>query len=201
MSETATATTVVEPEARRVMETDQELALARSAQAGDLTAFEELVRRHQRGLFGYLYRMCGNPADAEEMAQQAMVKAWKGLAGFRGASSFKTWLYRIATNLCINRATRRKPMVQLPENLPAAATSEPAEVYAREQRVTAVRDALDRLPADQRAALVMVEFQEMSYRETAAALGRSVRAVDSLLFRARANLRKLLEPARQKGIV
>ena len=159
------------------------------------------MRRHQRGLFGYLYRMCGNPADAEEMAQQAMVKAWKGLAGFRGASSFKTWLYRIATNLCINRATRRKPLVELPETLPAPASSEPPEVYARGQRITAVREALDQLPADQRAALVMVEFQEMSYRETAAALGRSVRAVDSLLFRGRTNLRKLLEPARQKGIV
>jgi RNA polymerase sigma-70 factor (ECF subfamily) len=194
VSDTATA---VEIEARRAMEADQELALARSAQAGDLDAFEELVRRHQRGLFGYLYRMCGNPADAEEMAQQALVKAWKGLAGFRGDSSFKTWLYRIATNLCINRATRRKPMVQLPEDLPAAATSEPPEVYAREQRIAAVRGALDRLPADQRAALVMVEFQEMSYQQVASAMGRSVRAVDSLLFRGRQNLRRLLEPARQ----
>ncbi|MFO7674760.1 MAG: sigma-70 family RNA polymerase sigma factor [bacterium] len=182
-------------------EADAELALARSAMDGDLAAFEELVRRHQRGLFGYLYRMCGNPADAEEMAQQAFVKAWGGLRGFRGDSSFKTWLYRIATNLCINRATRRKPTCELPETLPAPESSEPAESYARERRIAAVREALDRLPADQRAALVLVEYQDLSYRDAAAALGRSVRAVDSLLFRARQNLRRLLGPAREKGIV
>jgi RNA polymerase sigma-70 factor (ECF subfamily) len=182
-------------------EADAELVLARSARDGDLAAFEELVRRHQRGLFGYLFRMCGNAADAEEMAQQALVNAWGGLRNFRGDSSFKTWLYRIATNLCINRATRRKPTCELPESLPAPESSGPAESYARERRIAAVREALDRLPADQRAALVMVEYQEMSYKDAAAALGRSVRAVDSLLFRARQNLRRLLEPARQRGIV
>ncbi|HDR00338.1 MAG TPA: RNA polymerase sigma factor [candidate division WOR-3 bacterium] len=175
--------------------------LVRAAQAGGLSAFEELVRRHQRPLFGYLYRMCGNPAEAEELAQQAFVRAWGGIGRFRGEASFKTWLYRIATNLCINRATRRKPTVELPESLPAPEASEPAESYARARRVAAVRAALEQLPADQRAALVLVEYEEMSYREAARALRRSVRAVDSLIFRARQNLRRLLEPARRKGIV
>ncbi|MFO7638445.1 MAG: sigma-70 family RNA polymerase sigma factor [bacterium] len=179
----------------------QESELARAAREGDLAAFEELVRRYQRPLFGYLYRMCGNPADAEEMTQQALVKAWQGLSGFRGDASFKTWLYRIATNLCINRATRRRPTCELPESLPAPESSEPEERYARERRIALVREALGQLPADQRAALVMVEYQEMSYEEAARALGRSVRAVDSLLFRARQNLRRLLEPAREKGML
>ena len=87
--------------------TTDDAVLVRKAQAGDLAAFEELVRRHQHGLFSYLYRMCRNTSDAEEMAQAAMVKAWEKLGGFRGASSFKTWLYRIGTNLCFNLRTRR----------------------------------------------------------------------------------------------
>ena len=179
----------------------QEPELARAARDGDLAAFEELVRRYQRPLFGYLYRMCGSPDAAEELAQQAFVRAWQGLGGFRGDASFKTWLYRIATNLAINRVTRRKPTCDLPESLPAPNSSEPAERYARERRIALVREALEQLPADQRAALVLVEYQELSYQDTARALGRSVRAVDSLLVRARRNLRKLLEPAHNKGLV
>jgi len=151
--------------------------LVRRAQGGDMAAFEELVRRHQRGLFSYLYRMCRNSSDAEEMAQAAMVKAWEKLAGFRGASSFKTWLYRIGTNLCFNLRTRRKPT---------------------EERV---RAALDCLPEDQRAALVLSVYQDMSYREIAETLGKTVRAVDSMLFRAKTNVRKALAEDRAKGII
>ncbi len=155
------------------MEKDRDHELARKAQAGDLAAFEELVRCYQRPLFAYLYRMCRNSSEAEEMAQAAFVRAWKGLAGFRHQSSFKTWLYRIATNLCINRRTRTRPTYELPENL----------------------------VAPQRAALTLATYEDMSYKEIAAAIGKSERAVDSLLFRARRNIRKLLEPAHRKGVV
>jgi len=169
------------------------------ARAGELGAFDELVRRHQRPLFGYVYRMCGNRADAEELVQQALIRAWQGLAGFRGQSSFKTWLYRIATNLCINRVTRRKPLVEIPEELPAPQSDEPAAVHRQRVVDEVVQHALDQLPKDQRAALVMVTYDDMSYQEVAHALGKTAKAVDSLLVRARRNLRKLLEPAREKG--
>jgi len=180
---------------------DQDRELVRRAVGGELEAFDELVRKHQRPLFGYVYRMCGNRADAEEVVQQALIRAWQGLAGFRGQSSFKTWLYRIATNLCINRVTRRKPLVELPEELPAPKSDEPAAAHRQRVVDELVQHALEQLPKDQRAALVMVTYDDMSYQEIAHALGKTAKAVDSLLVRARRNLRKLLEPARAKGQV
>ena len=178
---------------------DQELV--RRAQGGDLAAFEELVHRHQRGLFSYLYRMCRNSSDAEEMAQAAMVKAWEKLAGFRGASSFKTWLYRIGTNLCFNLRTRRKPTEELCETMAAPDSERPDAAFRQKMREEAVRRALDCLPGDQRAALVLSVYQDMSYREIAETIGKTVRAVDSLLFRAKTNVRKALAEDRAKGVI
>ncbi len=180
---------------------DLDAELVARAKQGDLAAFEDLVREHQKRLFAYVYRMLGNPAEAEELVQQAFVRAWKGLAGFRGRSSFKTWLYRIATNLSINKVKRRKPTVELPETLTGPVRDEPDEQYRRKQRAELVRAALDTLPADQRSALVLATYEDMSYREIARAMGKTERAVDSLLFRARTNLRKALEPARRSGVV
>jgi RNA polymerase sigma-70 factor (ECF subfamily) len=175
--------------------------LVRQAQAGDLAAFEELVRRHQHGLFSYLYRMCRNASDAEEMAQVAMVKAWEKLGSFRGASSFKTWLYRIGTNLCFNLRTRRKPTEELCETMAAPDGERPEVAFKQKTREEVVRRALDCLPEDQRAALVLSVYQDMSYREIAETLGKTVRAVDSLLFRAKSNVRKALAADRAKGII
>jgi RNA polymerase sigma-70 factor (ECF subfamily) len=178
---------------------DQEL-VARSQQ-GDLAAFEELVRRHQQGLHSFVYRTCGNAADAEEVTQAALVRAWRGIAGFRGASSFKTWLYRIGANLALNLRTRTRPTQELTEFIPAADSTRPDAQYRQKQREQAVQAALARLPADQRTALVLSVYEEMSYREIGDTMGKSVRAVDSLLFRAKQNLRKLLGPARDRGVV
>ncbi|MBN2537459.1 RNA polymerase sigma factor [candidate division WOR-3 bacterium] len=180
---------------------DVDRELVDRAQAGDLGAFEELVRKHQGPLYGYVYRMLGNRDEAEELVQVALVQAWKHLGGFRGNSSFKTWLYRIATNRCINKVTRRKPTVELPETLVGPESEEPAQEFRRHRREELVRGALDRLPGDQRAALVMATWEDMSYKDIGRAMGRSARAVDSLLFRARQNLKKLLEPARERGEV
>jgi RNA polymerase sigma-70 factor (ECF subfamily) len=183
----------------RIQDPDAEL-VAR-ARDGDAAAFEELVRRHEKPLFGYVYRMCGNHADTEEITQASFVRAWEKLAGFRGESSFKTWLFRIATNLSINRRTRTRPTEELNEFLPAPPADEPEETYRQQVREELVQAALSRLPSDQRSALVLSVYQELSYKEIAAAMGKSTRAVDSLLFRAKANLRKALDPARQKGIL
>ncbi len=180
---------------------DQDAGLVADSKAGNLTAFEELVRRHERPLFGYLYRMCGNGNDAEELAQAAFVRAWKALAGFEGRSSFKTWLYRIATNLAINKRTRTRPTVELSELLTSPEQEQPEESFQRKRREEVVWAALDRLSPDQRSALVLSVYERMSYKEIAEAMGKSVRAVDSLLVRARVGVRKILGPARRKGVV
>ena len=179
---------------------EDDAVLVKRAQDGDMAAFEELVRRHERPLFSYMYRMCGNRADAEEITQAALVRSWQALGGFRGASSFKTWLFRIGMNLCYNRRTRTKPTEELDESLAGPQSHEPAEQYEQRVRAQAVQAGLARLPADQRSALVLSVYQELSYKEIADAMGKSVRAVDSLLVRAKANLRKALEPARSRGV-
>jgi len=180
---------------------DPDADLVARSKKGDLCAFEELVRRHQRPLFSYVYRMLGNPDEAQELTQVALVRSWDKLKGFKGDSKFKTWLYRIATNLCINKVTRRKPTTELPETLVGPETEEPEAEYRRRQREQAVRAAIDCLPAEQRSALMLSMYDNMRYSEIARAMGKTVRAVDSLLFRAKVNLRKNLAAARRKGIV
>ncbi|MEO0074277.1 MAG: sigma-70 family RNA polymerase sigma factor [candidate division WOR-3 bacterium] len=175
--------------------------LVEQAKSGNLSAFEELVTRHQRGLYNFLFRMTGEVAAAEELTQTALVRAWTGLSGFRQASSFKTWLYRIGANLAMNYRLRTRPAEELTESIPAPESRQPEVEYLRHRRERIVREALSKLPADQRLALVLSVYEGQSYKEIAAVMKRSVRAVDSLLFRAKQNLRRLLQPARDKGIV
>jgi len=171
------------------------------AQAGELAAFDELVRRHNGSLYGYLWRLCRNSADAEEMAQEVFIKAWQGIARFRGAASFKTWLFRIATNLCINRLSRRRPVDPLPDEIPGRVADEPEEAFRRRAQSECVSAALARLPADQHTAMLLFVYEEMSYEEIAAATGRSRASVNSLLYRARMSVRKTLEAARERGLL
>ncbi len=178
-----------------------DLDLVSRARAGELEAFEELVRRHQQPLFGFLYRMCGDANTAEELAQAALVRSWEKLNTFRGDSSFKTWLYRIGANLLFNRRRGARPEFELSEFLPASEHDQPDESYHQKRREELVQAALNQLPADQRTALVLSVYDQMSYREIGQAMGKSVRAVDSLLFRAKANVRRLLTGARAKGII
>lgn len=175
--------------------------LVEQAQAGDLAAFDALVREHQYRLYCYLYRTCRNAAEAEEMTQEAFVKAWDGLGRFRGAASFKTWLYRIATNLCINRLSRRRPNDPLSDEIPAARRDEPEEVFRRRALAESISHALAVLPADQRSALVLSIYDEMSHEEIAAVMGRSLASVNMLLYRARMSVRQTLEDFRKRGLI
>lgn len=180
-------------------DTDGEL-VARSKR-GELAAFEELVRRHERSLFSYLYRMSGNADAAEELAQAAFIRAWEGLRGFRGAASFKTWLFRIGRNLCLNRLTRTRPMLEISEFQAAPERSEPDATFRVKQQEELVQAALAVLPEEQRTALVLSVYEGLRYQEIARAMGKTVRAVDSLLVRAKRNVRQALLPARRKGIL
>lgn len=173
-----------------VPEEDGRLVLR--AQAGELTAFDELVRRHARPLYCYLWRMCRNQAEAEEMAQESFVRAWEGLAGFRRQASFRTWLFRLATNLCLNRLARTKRFAALDEETPGPATSEPEQIHAQLRQSEMIRAALLALPADQRAALVLYAYDELSYQEIAQVMGRSAAAVNALIYRARDAVRTAL---------
>lgn len=172
---------------------DPDESLVRLAQAGATEPFEELVKRHEKPLFGYLYHMAGSRAIAEDLTQTTLIRAWEKLETFRYQSRFKTWLFRIAHHLCVNYVTRTKTAAQIPLNAAAEPATEPAEAMRRKRQTGLVQAALAQLPANQRACLVLAVYEEMDYRQIAEATGRTVRAVDSLLVRARRNLRQMLQ--------
>jgi RNA polymerase sigma-70 factor, ECF subfamily len=188
----------------------------------DETAFGELMERYRRELQVHCYRMLGSFDDAEDLVQETLLRAWRGRAGFRGRSSIRTWLYRIATNACLNQLekaprrvmppdvarasadpmeqphwTREIPWIEpFPDSLlePAApAETEPeAALVKRETIEIAYLAAIQHLPPRQRAILVLRDALEWSAKDTASLLETSLASVNSALQRARATLREEL---------
>jgi RNA polymerase sigma-70 factor, ECF subfamily len=168
---------------------------------GDEQAFVRLTAPHRRALHLHCYRMLGSLDDADDALQETLLRAWRGLAGFEPRGSLLSWLYRIATNVClrmIEQRGRREGGVErrlqpypdvLLEELPAQDPGPAAEVEAREGIGLAFVTALQLLPARQRAVLVLRDVLDMSARDTAQLLGDSVPAVNSALQRARERLR------------
>lgn len=191
------------------------------AVAGDQAAFSRLVERHRRELQLHCYRMLGSIEDAEDMVQETLLRAWRGRATFEGRSTVRAWLYRIATNACLDALARRPPRV-LPRDvappadpdapLPGAADVAWLEPYPdrllegaapREQEPDALvvtkegvelafLAAIQHLPPRQRAALILSDVLDWPARETAALLEVSVAAVRSALQRARSTLKDRL---------
>ena len=158
--------------------------LVAAAKAGDLHAFDALVRRHQGAVYRVALRMLGSEVDAQDAAQEALVQAWRALSTFRGESAFSTWLYRIVTNRCLNARAARRPMEALPDVL-IDRDSDPPEALERSERLRALVRGLLELPAEQRAALVLRELEGLSYEEIAQVLEVSVPAVKGRIHRAR----------------
>jgi len=169
---------------------DEDLML-RIAQ-GDEPAFRLLARRHLPRALGLARRITGNDADAEEVVQEALLRVWVNAARWRPSAAFRTWLYRVIVNLCLNRK-RRAPFAALEEAGEPADTS-PDAVAAAESREAErlIAEAVAALPARQRAAIVLTYFEGNSNAEAAAILGMSISGIETLLVRARRTLRKTL---------
>ena len=183
-------------------ETDRELVEA--ASRGDRQAFDELVRRHQSAIVNLVRAMIGRDGEAEDLAQEAFVRAWKSLAQFRGDSTFRTWLHGIAMNVVRTQRSRAWRVRQLFAGAAGerAARIEPASQDDGIENPLAMRDAIDRalgqLPADLREAVVLRDLQGLEYRDIADVLGIAVGTVESRIFRARRRLRPLLESVRDQ---
>jgi len=169
--------------------------LVARSQRGDKEAFGELVRRYQRLVVSIAYRMSGDATLAEDAAQDAFLRAWQQLSRFeyRGAGSFRAWLCRIATNVTTDRLRKAHPTVAL-EALPLPGGVRPDEVHLRGEEAQAVRAAILRLPEASRAALILREYEGLSYREIAEALNIPIGTVMSRLNYARRRLREELLP-------
>jgi RNA polymerase sigma-70 factor (ECF subfamily) len=160
--------------------------LVQAAQDGDLDAFELLVRRHQPAVYRVALRLLGSEADAHDATQETFVRAWRALPRFLGRSAVSTWLYRIVTRCSFDLIASREVSARLADAAPApAASSDPAQAAEYRERLGAVTDAIARLPADQRAAFVLREFEGLSYDEIAQVLETSVAAVKGRIHRAR----------------
>jgi RNA polymerase sigma-70 factor, ECF subfamily len=163
-----------------------------ACQNGEREAFDRLVERYQRDIYRLCYRYVNNHHDANDMAQEAFLKAYKALRTFRGDSAFSTWLYRIAVNTCLNfRALRRPVQEELSDALAAPSAGASAGLEAAEQGEL-VRAAVSRLPEKQKATLILKVYHDLTHEEVAAVLGSSVGTVKANLFHALGNLRKML---------
>jgi RNA polymerase sigma-70 factor (ECF subfamily) len=166
----------------------------------DEAAFAELFHRFSGKVTNLAYRYLGNRDDAELIAQDAFLKVWNYAHTFRGSSSVWTWLFRIAVNLCLTlRARKRWPVEKLDENAAADMNAQPERVFSQKETQTVVERALKGLPPDQRMAIMLSHYEDMSYEEIAQTMNKSVKAVATLLFRARENLRVRLTPMLKRG--
>jgi len=176
--------------------------LAEAASGGSREAFDELVRRHQASILNLVRALTGGSADAEDLAQDVFVRAWRGLSGFRGESAFRTWLHRVAINVVQSHRGRASKLRRLFHVGPASpdAQEDPIESAADpgdlEQEVI-LRDAIDKalatLPEELRIAVTLRDVQGLDYRAIAEITGAPIGTVESRIFRARARLKKELK--------
>ena len=179
---------------------DDDTRLMLRVRDGDAGAFEELVRRHQRSLVNLVYRYLGRSDRAEDGAQDVFLKIYQARTTWRPEAKFTTWMYRIAVNHCLNvirdRAKERAESLSTEDGdreLRDPRLRTPTDLMRQGELREAVRRALDRLPPNQRMAVLLYRYHEMSYREIAEALDTTEKAVKSLLARSKDNLKDHLK--------
>lgn len=184
-----------------------------AARNGDQDAFAQLVRLYEKRVFALTNRMCRNSADAEEAAQEAFLAAWQGLKFFRGDASFSTWLYRLASNACVDllrREGRHRSAAgpslddgeaQLPDSAPS-----PQALAERSELRRQIEEGLRALPPEYRQVLILRELHQQTYEEIASICQLDLGTVKSRISRGRKRLRKILldsgnfsEPAPSKS--
>ena len=178
-----------------------EKELIDKAARGSRDAFGELVRRYQQKALALSNRLCGNPEDGADAAQEAFLSAWRNLPSFRGDASFSTWLYRLVSNASTDVLRRRQrqdahagPSTDDEENpfdAPDPAPT-PQEVAERRELRRELEDALQTLSREHREALILREIHQLSYEEIGEALSLDIGTVKSRIHRAREALRKIL---------
>lgn len=187
---------------------DPDRVLVEEANAGNRDAFETLVRRYQHRLVNYAHAIVRDTGEAEDVAQETFIRAYRSLGRFRGESAFKTWLYTIATNTARTALERRGRRARVgdqsldddaqtltAEQVPAGGADAEASLVTRD----AIDRALSELSTDLRVAVVLRDVEGLDYKEIAAVTGAPIGTVESRIFRARRRLRTLLQPLMSAG--
>ncbi len=181
--------------------------LMQAVRAGDEAAFRILVERHQVLVFGTIVKMIGDRFEAEDLAQTAFLRVFQAAKSYEPSAQFKTWLMTIVRNLVINEYRRRsrKATESLdittdsssaigPREIPDSGEATPSQALVRQELAEIIDAAILALPEQQRAAIILSRYQEMSYEEISKVLKVSTSATKSLLFRARDTLKERLRP-------
>jgi len=180
-------------------------ALMRQVAEGDEEALRELIEKHQGAVYGTITKMLGDPAEAQDLAQQVFVRVYRAAGSYRASAQFRTWMFTIVRNLVFNEHRRRSRAILLPlhpsdpdsggENtlpdldLPDLATKSPDQHLLQQEMLEKINEAILALPEQQRLAVILRRYDEFSYEQIAEVLKTSVPATKSLLFRARETLR------------
>jgi RNA polymerase sigma-70 factor (ECF subfamily) len=164
---------------------------------GDEAAFTELVTKYKSPVHAFVYRMLGDADEADDVAQEVFIKLYRTADLYRPRAKFTTWLFTIAHNLATDRLRKRRPIVrgeQAERELESAvdARADPSKSASIEEGSAAVRRAVELLPLDQKTALLLYQFEELSYAEIAEVMRCSVKSVEARLYRAKDFLRKKL---------
>ena len=197
--------TASNPQGAAPAEGPDDMQLVARCQAGDTSAFNELITRYRQRCFAMIYQMVRNEEDAWDLAQDGFVRAWRSLGSFRGQSSFFTWLYRVMTNVSLDWLRKKRieggqefdDSIGLRHIAPGALTApkpaiEPAAKLADGEVRSSIDAAIVKLSDEHRAVIVMREIEGMEYQEIADVIGCSIGTVMSRLFYARKKLQTLL---------
>jgi RNA polymerase sigma-70 factor, ECF subfamily len=187
-------------------------SLIHELQSGDTTAFKSLVDLHQDLVLNICYRFLRNRQDAEDTAQEVFIEAYCSISRFRGDAKLSTWLYRIAASKSldfIRRKNRKKRFSSIKsalgisaqaEDIPSPDGTNPDTVAERKERLEILQHALNTLPENQSIAITLSKYEGFSQQEIAGVLGTTVSAVESLIHRAKQNLKKKLTRYYEKNI-
>lgn len=191
------------------MHDDSDVAWMLALQKGDRAAFERLVRRHQESILNLAFRFLGDRDEAEDVTQDIFLRVFRARRTYRPEARFTTWLFRIASNACLNalRARKNRPALSLedlqvrgedgrsaPAPIDDKNTPAPPAVLIRSETSQTVRAIVNGLPDAQRMAIVLNKYHGLSYEEVAGSMDLSVMAVKSLLFRARERIKDRMIP-------
>jgi RNA polymerase sigma-70 factor (ECF subfamily) len=192
--------TLIAPVVMTSKATDPDITLIERYSNGDMTAFDELMIRYERPIYRLCYRFTSNSDDARDLAQEVFIKAFEHLTHFRRESSLKTWLYRIATNHCINHVkSNAQQFVEVTESIRQTESTAHHELEEKQQREH-FRLMVKKLPPKQRAILELRIHEQLSYEEIATMSNRSVSTIKASVFFALEKLRKLVkEPLKARS--
>jgi RNA polymerase sigma-70 factor (ECF subfamily) len=187
----------------------EEKAIIERCKRGELAAFNELVKRYEKQVYNFAYRLTGNYDDASDIAQDAFLRVYNAIGSFRGDASFSTWLFRITTNVFLDERKKAKahPHSSLDEHLELGESSvarqiedpnpTPEELTENAERAQLLQNAVESLPEYQRAMVVLYHTQQKSYEEIAEIMDLPIGTVKSRLNRARLALKEKLSPIQE----